>query len=66
MKIDIIERTVISAEEGMVLTDGECYGKVFVLAKDRTTDEFSEISDAEYEEILSEQESLNNSGYKES
>ena len=55
MKIDIIERTVISADEGKILTDGEHYGKVFALAEGRRTDEFTEISERKYEEIIKTQ-----------
>ena len=52
MKIDRIERTVISADDGKILTDGEHYGKVFALAEGRKVEEFTEISELEYEEIL--------------
>lgn len=55
MKTDIITRTVLSADQGMILTDGEHYGKVFVLAENRSADEFSEITESEYERVLEEQ-----------
>jgi hypothetical protein len=54
MKIDRIERTVISADDGKILTDGEHYGKIFALAEDRKVEEFTEISELEYAEIVKE------------
>lgn len=44
-------RTILFADEGMVLTDGESYGTTVVLAEGRTSEEFHEITEAEYEEI---------------
>lgn len=56
MEIGTITTTVLTASEGYVLTDGEVYGRVIYLGKDRNPDEFSEITDAEYQEILKKQE----------
>lgn len=47
-------RQILYAEEGMVLTDGTVYGKVVYLAEDANASDFREITDAEYEAILSE------------
>ena len=56
MNIGTITTTVLSASEGYILTDGEVYGRIIYLAKDRTPDEFHEITEEEYQEILKEQE----------
>lgn len=47
---------VLYAEEGKVLTNGEIYGKQINLAEGVNSKQFYEITDAEYEEIMKEQE----------
>lgn len=47
--------TRLEADDGMILTDGENYGKVFCLPKNRKASEFSEITESEYNKILEEQ-----------
>ena len=42
---------VLKADEGMRLTDGEIYAKTILLPENRSAEEFSEITEAEYEEI---------------
>ena len=49
-------RTVIYADEGKVLTNGEIYGTQIFLAEGQSADEFYEISQEEYEEISKEEE----------
>lgn len=49
-------RMILYAEEGMVLTDGDVYGKEIYLADGKAYDDFYEISEAEYEKILSDAE----------
>lgn len=44
-------RTVIYADEGKVLTDGEIYGVQIFLAEGQSVEEFHEISQEEYEKI---------------
>ena len=48
-------RTVLYADPGMVLTDGETYGKQIFLAEDRSADEFYEITEERAAEIEREQ-----------
>lgn len=50
-----MERLILTANDGMVLTDGEIYGKEIYLADGVSPDAFHEITDAEYEEIVAEQ-----------
>ena len=45
-------RIVLSADEGMVLTDGKSYGSKALLAEGRSADEFWEITDEEYKAIM--------------
>ena len=49
-------RTIIYADEGKVLTNGETYGKEILLAIGTTAEEFYEITDAEYKKIEEEKE----------
>ena len=44
-------RNIIYAEEGMVLTNGEIYGKEIYLAEGVLPDTFYEITEAEYETV---------------
>lgn len=56
MKTEILTTTVLKADEGKILTDGEIYGKTIYLAKNRSPEEFHEITEAEYEEIQKQNE----------
>lgn len=51
-------RIVLQADEGMILTDGESYGRTVMLAEGRSAEEFREITEEEYNELLREQETL--------
>lgn len=44
-------KTILIADEGMVLTDGEVYGKTIYLADSANVEDYHEITQAEYEEI---------------
>ena len=52
----MIESTIqiikLTASDGYVLTNGEAYGKEIYLGKFDSPDNWYEITDAEYEEIL--------------
>ena len=50
------QRTILYADEGKVLTNGEVYGKQIYLADGVTAADFYEITDAEYEEIINQEE----------
>lgn len=51
MKTQTVSATVICADEGKILTDGEVYGRTIYLANNRSPEEFHEITEAEYNEI---------------
>ena len=56
MQTETINTTVLIADEGKILTDGEVYGRTIYLAKNRSADEFHEITEAEYEEVQKQNE----------
>ena len=49
-------RQILYAEDGMVLTDGNVYGKVIYLAEGADATSFREITDDAYAAVLQEQE----------
>lgn len=51
MEITTIELRKLTASEGMVLTNGEVYGKEIYLGVNDNENNWREITDAEYEEI---------------
>ena len=56
MQTETINTTVLIADEGKILTDGEVYGRTIYLAKNRYSEEFYEITEAEYEEVQKQNE----------
>ena len=50
------KRMVLYASKGMVLTNGKTYGKIIYLADTSTEKDYHEITEAEYQSILAEQE----------
>ena len=56
MKTETLTVNVIKAEKGKILTDGNIYGRTIYLAKGRTADEFHEITEDEYNNIIAHDE----------
>ena len=52
MTKETITRIKLTAAEGMVLTDGECYGRVVYLASGDNGENWYEIAEAEYSERI--------------
>ena len=50
------QRTVIYADEGKILTNGEIYGKQIFLAEGVSEYDFYEITESEYAERMKEKE----------
>lgn len=56
MKKTIVEHIVLTADEGMTLTNGETYGKTVYLAHNTSPDGWREITDSEAEALQKEKE----------
>lgn len=56
MEKTIVELTKITASDGMVLTNSETYSKEIYLGCNDRIENWHEITDEEYEEILKKQE----------
>jgi hypothetical protein len=56
MKVDTITITKLTASEGHWLTDGKDYAKVTFPAQGADLSAWYEITEAEYERIMAEQE----------
>ena len=48
MKKETVKQIILTADEGMYLTDGETYGKTVVLPESADQNEWYEISEEEY------------------
>ena len=49
---------MLKADEGKVLTNGEVYGKIIVLGNGDVAENYREITDEEYWELMAEGEEL--------
>ena len=58
MKMTTIELRKITASEGMVLTNGEVYSKEVYLGCNDNPDNWHEITEEEYEEILQQEQKI--------
>lgn len=56
MKLTTIELRKLTASEGMMLTNGEIYGKEIYLGVNDSPDNWHEITKEEYEAIMTERE----------
>lgn len=56
MTTETITRIKLTASEGMVLTDGESFGKEVFLAENADASKWYEITEAEYEKVMQERE----------
>ena len=56
MKKETIKQTILTADEGMYLTNGETYGKTVVLPETANTNDWYEITDIEYNRIMESEE----------
>lgn len=59
MTKETIKQIILTADEGMYLTNGETYGKTVVLPESANTNDWYEITDIEYNRIM-ESEELDN------
>ena len=51
MKKETIKQIILTADEGMYLTNGETYGKTVVLPESANVNDWYEITEKEYAEI---------------
>lgn len=54
MKKETIEQIILTADEGMYLTNGDTYGTTVVLPKGADISKWYEITKEEYERIMTE------------
>ena len=55
MKKETIKQIILTADEGMYLTDGETYGKTVVLPESADVSVWYEITEEEYEKITNKE-----------
>jgi hypothetical protein len=63
MNIETIELRKIIATEGMILTDGENYGKIIFLSDDADVSLWYEITEEKYNKIQKELEEINQNNF---
>ena len=62
MIIEEIKLRKMVATDGFVLTNGETYGKEIYLGKNDTPENWHEITETEYNQILAEQDRIAQEG----
>ena len=50
------EYIILEADDGMMLTNGEAYGKTVVLANNEAVSKYHEITEEKYRELMAEDE----------
>lgn len=55
MKTETITRVKLTAEKGMVLTNGEIFGREVYLSIADKAENYHEITEAEYEELMKQE-----------
>lgn len=50
------KRMVLYADDGMILTDGDTYGRIVYLSPEKDASAYREIPEEEYEAILAAEE----------
>lgn len=56
MESEIVTQRILKADDGMVLTNGETYGKTVILPGDADETVWREITEAEAKEIITRME----------
>ena len=56
MTKETIKQIILTADEGMYLTNGTTFGKTVVLPETANVNDWYEITESDYQEILKEQE----------
>ena len=56
MKTEQITINKIIADEKMILTDGNTYGRIIFLGQDKNASDFYEITEEEYNKIIESEE----------
>lgn len=54
-EVDKMERTILTATDGMILTDGKIFGRTIYLAKDVLPSAFKEITEEEYNKMSAQE-----------
>lgn len=54
MKRETVKQIILTADDGMYLTDGETFGKTVVLPETADQSEWQEITEAEYNALQEE------------
>jgi hypothetical protein len=54
----IIEKNILKADEGKVLTNGETFGTTIYLGKNDSADNWHEVDESEYLKSLEESEGI--------